>query len=236
LKLVRILIESLIERGGYDSDDYVQRYISFMTTPATHRDTYVEEYHRHFFTLYAKGSPPKKCGVREKHIGGLVGIPPIVIFYGKTPDIARRAALEHLSLTHLGEKMTLSAKILVDLLLDTLQGKALKESLLESMERRDSPFLGFPFAKWLEESDERVVCSRFSSACYVEDSIPSVLYLALKYHKSPEEGLIANTNLGGDNAYRGAVLGALLGAENGLHSFPERWIDGLVEPPPEMGC
>jgi len=63
----------------------------------------------------------------------------------------------------------------------------------------------------------------------------------LKYHNNPEEGLIANTNLGGDNAYRGAVLGAVLGAANGIESFPERWIKGLHDPPPElmnkaMGC
>jgi len=36
--------------------------------------------------------------------------------------------------------------------------------------------------------------------------------LALKYHHDPEKALIANTNLGGDNAARGSVLGALLGA------------------------
>jgi len=30
--------------------------------------------------------------------------------------------------------------------------------------------------------------------------------MALKYHDDPQEALIANTNLGGDNAGRGAVL------------------------------
>ena len=64
--------------------------------------------------------------------------------------------------------------------------------------------------------------------------MPSVFYLGLKYHDDPEGGLIANTNLGGDNAYRGAVLGALLGAANGIEAFPERWIRGLHNPPPEL--
>jgi len=75
---------------------------------------------------------------------------------------------------------------------------------------------------------------RLSTACYVEDSVPSVLYLALKYHNRPEQGLVANTNLGGDNVHRGAVLGALLGAENGLDAFPSRWLRGLHQPPPEL--
>jgi ADP-ribosylglycohydrolase len=75
---------------------------------------------------------------------------------------------------------------------------------------------------------------RFSTACYVEDSIPAVVYLALKYHKDPENALIVNTNLGGDNAGRGAILGALLGASYGIERFPRRWVDGLVEPLPDI--
>ena len=75
---------------------------------------------------------------------------------------------------------------------------------------------------------------RFSTACYVEDSVPAAVYLALKYHDDPEKALIANTNLGGDNAARSAVLSALLGAAHGLEGFPARWIDGLAEPPPDL--
>lgn len=68
----------------------------------------------------------------------------------------------------------------------------------------------------------------------MEDAVPAAVYLALKYHDDPEAALIANTNLGGDNAGRGAVLGALLGADRGLKAFPERWVSGLVDPPPDL--
>jgi ADP-ribosylglycohydrolase len=56
----------------------------------------------------------------------------------------------------------------------------------------------------------------------------------LKYHHDPARGLIANTNLGGDNAGRGAVLGALLGAANGVEAFPKPWVDGLRHPPANL--
>lgn len=82
--------------------------------------------------------------------------------------------------------------------------------------------------------DSLVVGRRLSTACYVEESVPSVIYLSLKYHDAPEQGLIVNTNLGGDNVHRGAVLGALLGAANGLEAFPSRWIKGLRHAPPEL--
>jgi ADP-ribosyl-[dinitrogen reductase] hydrolase len=74
-----------------------------------------------------------------------------------------------------------------------------------------------------------VVGQRLSTACYVEDAVPAVIYLAFKYAEDTERGLVVNTNLGGDNAHRGAVLGALLGAANGLASFPQRWVQGLLD-------
>jgi ADP-ribosylglycohydrolase len=234
LKLCTLLIESLNQNGGYDAEDYLKRYIQFMTTPGNHRDTYVEEYHRHFFTQYAQGKPIRKCGVKEKHIGGLVGLVPIVVFFQDEPERGRRAALEHLSLTHLGPQMEAAGSLLVDLLIQTLNGIPLREAVLAASEKNPGPFLSYPFSKWLQEPDDRVIGKRFSTACYVQDSVPATIYLALKYHDDPEKGLIANTNLGGDNVHRGAVLGALLGAGNGMKSFPERWIKGLRHPPPGL--
>jgi ADP-ribosyl-[dinitrogen reductase] hydrolase len=234
LKLCDLLIESLNTNRGYSADDYLKRYIAFMTTPGSHRDTYVEEYHRHFFTNYAAGKNPHQCGVMEKHISGLVGLVPIVLFYRHSPNRAREAALEHLSLTHLGQKMVTAAELLIHLLLEVISGKTLREVLLQQIRDQKNPLYGFPYLEWLDDPDEAVVGRRFSTACYVEDSVPSVLYLALKYHDRPEEGLIANTNLGGDNVHRGSVLGALLGAANGLEAFPSRWVDGLHHAPPDL--
>jgi len=130
--------------------------------------------------------------------------------------------------------MAASASLVIELLLRTLGGMPLKEALTHAIEKDGNPFLSYPFFKWLKDSDELVVGRRFSTACYVEESVPAVIYLALKYHKDPEKGLIVNANLGGDNVHRGAVLGALLGAANGLEAFPERWVKGLRHPPPEL--
>ena len=234
VKICRLLIESINQTGTYDADDFLARYITFMTSPGNHRDTYVEEYHRNFFANYAKGVPPRKCGVEEKHIGGLIGMIPVVLFYFNRADQAREAALAHLALTHPGIKMETAGSLIIDLLLKVLSGIPLKEAILEGIEAQNNPLLGHPFTKLLDEPDDRVIGPRFSTACYVEDSVPAVVYLALKYHDDPEKALIANTNLGGDNAARGAVLGALLGAAHGVDKFPDRWIDGLVHPLPDI--
>ncbi|MBW2410606.1 MAG: ADP-ribosylglycohydrolase family protein [Deltaproteobacteria bacterium] len=234
IKISQLLIESLMQNGRYDLDDFLKRYIQFMTTPGNHRDTYIEECHRNFFENYAAGTPPRNCGLDEKHIGGLVGIIPIIVFYCSTPEQARSKALEHLALTHPGIKMADAASLVIELLLRVLKGKPLHIAILEEIEKQRTPLVGHAFVKWLDHPDDMVIGPRFSTACYVEDSVPAVLYLALKYHADPEKALIVNTNLGGDNAARGSVLGALLGASHGIEGFPRRWIDGLVDPPPDF--
>jgi ADP-ribosyl-[dinitrogen reductase] hydrolase len=234
VKLCRLLVDSLVQRGGYDVDDFLRKYIRFMTTPGSHNDTYVEECHRHFFVNYASGMEPRQCGVTEKHIGGLVGIVPVVAFYAENHPMARDNALAHLALTHPGPKMATAAALIIDILLKVFAGQTLKDVIEKTAASQDNPFMGHPFKRWLKEPDHVVIGRRLSTACYVEDAVPAIIYLALKYHQDPEQALIVNTNSGGDNAGRGAVLGAILGAAHGVESFPMRWVNGLKEPLPAL--
>ena len=117
------------------------------------------------------------------------------------------------------------------LLWRVLNGKGLRECLVEEQGRQANRFARHPFERWCSEADDRVIGPRLSPACYLEDSVPATLYLAMKYHDRPREGLVANTMLGGDNVHRGILLGALLGAERGLAAWPEEWATGLKRPP-----
>lgn len=234
LKLCTLLIKTILANGGYDADAYLSDYIAFMTTPGSHRDTYVEEYHRHFFANYASGKSPMACGINEKHISGVIGMIPLIVYYAQDPDLARRKAFAHLGLTHLGPRMAAAGEFLMDVMLPVLSGEPLFDVIAQKVRRQDNPLLGHPLMRWLDDSDETVVGRRLSTACYVEDALPATAYLALKYHDDVHRGLIANTCLGGDNAGRGAVLGALMGAANGHRSFPDAWIKGLRHPPPDL--
>ena len=69
-------------------------------------------------------------------------------------------------------------------------------------------------------SDLHVIGSQLSPACYIEHSFPAVLYLAARYSDDFEAALVANTNVGGDNCHRGAVLGAIIGASLGYGAIP----------------
>jgi ADP-ribosyl-[dinitrogen reductase] hydrolase len=100
-KLAADLLAMVKERGGYDAGAWLERYIARMLQPGFHRDTYVEEYHREFFTRYAKGHAPRTCGVSDEHIGGLATVPALVLaLAGTSLAVLRKTVQEHVGLTH----------------------------------------------------------------------------------------------------------------------------------------
>ncbi len=231
LKLAMQLAESLHERGGYDREDYISRYLEFLLTPGNHRDTYVEEYHRGFFKNYAAGKPPAKCGINDQHIGGLATLVPLILFYHDNPEQLAGVVREHVSLTHKNEDVLAASQAFACLLSRILAGASILQALKECGPAVH-PCFSLPFERWAHtESDERVVGRRFSTACYIKDAFPASIYLAVKYEGRFREGLQANTLLGGDNCHRGVVIGALLGAAGGVENIPERWIKGLHDHP-----
>ena len=104
LQLVQVLLAELAEHGRYDADRYLERMVTFLRDPSSHRDTYAEEWLRRFFERRARGVPLRECGVVEKHIGGLAGPLAVAIFHHDDPRQARIAAHEHRDLSHRGPR------------------------------------------------------------------------------------------------------------------------------------
>lgn len=79
--------------------------------------------------------------------------------------------------------------------------------------------------------DEAVVSQngRIASSCYLENSLPALMFLGYKYGGSFEDAVLANVNVGGDNAARGALVGAVMGASGGFSGIPDRFVSGLKD-------
>ncbi len=224
LQLAKVLMESLVARGSYEPDGYLQRYIEFMLTPGQHRDTYVEEYHRKFFTAYARGTAPRKCAGSDIHIGGLAHVGILCAFRASDAKAARAAVREHITLTHRSDEVLAAGDALAQILCDTAAGGDLRTAIFQ---HGADWFSKRKAEQWSREPDEVVIGHRVSPACYIADAFPASLYLAWKYAGDFESGVIANANVGGDNCHRGAVVGALLGAAVGESGIPPRFIGEL---------
>ena len=215
-------LAALVRRDrDYDPERWLDRYVAFMLTPGRHRDTYVEEYHRHFFTNLAAGRKPINCGVRDVHIGGLVPVPALVVALGpKHPDLRRIVRL-HVGLTHKDDEVLEAADILTRILARVCNGDDLRETILEEASGWIS---AAKVGAWERQPDHVVVGSILSSACYIPDAFPAALYLAWRHAGDFAAGVCANAQVGGDSCHRGAVVGSLLGA---TAAIPDRFVAGL---------
>lgn len=220
----RVLLRTLAADGGqYQPAHFLRDYIAFMSAePPEHPDTYAESWHRGFFANLESGLPPERCGAvthDTPSVGGLVSIAALFLtlrLRGVALDTAQGQCRTHLQLTHPDAALTRVCDAytgLIDALL-MRDPEASAEPLLAAAAQR-SLGLDLPALLRKGRGDRDVVGRVFSSACYISDSWPAVLYLAYKYRDNPRAGLLANANAGGDNVHRGAVLGVLFGLLHG---------------------
>merc|ERR1719453_1311306 len=68
---------------------------------------------------------------------------------------------------------------------------------------------------------------KVGKASPTEGTMPSSIYIILKYQDDFEGAVKANAMVGGDNAARSVAIGMVLGAYHGVNAVPQKLKDGL---------
>ena len=214
----------------YSADPFLASYVTFMTTPGSHNDTYAETYHRMFFKNLQAGKPPSACADDDKHnvdsAGGLVLLPPPALLAAASAATAaaaaasaspsplqaakaaaRAAATTQMYATHKSQRLAGFVGVYSDVLASVLlssapPAQAIREAAAAAGQALGVDIPGLVASHPRQAQDTAVVGGVLTSACYIEGSLPSLLFLAAKYADSPREALIANTNVGGENCHR----------------------------------
>lgn len=228
-QLGKELYLNILQNGAYDSNKWLTRYIECLLEKGWHQDTYLEEYHRAFFDNYAKGVAPSNCGIDDLHIGGLSHVPCLLaglIEIGVTGLDEQLFQVEkHVRLTHRNRYVSEAAAAMTRVLYSIGDGI----DLLKALECHAKPWASAgQFDTWTHFPDRTVIGRHLTMACYLPESFTASLFLCWKYADDFNSGILANAHCGGDNCHRGAVVGALLGAANGV---PEKWKEGLAKIP-----
>jgi len=104
---------------------------------------------------------------------------------------------------------------------------------------RSGPLLGKyegPLWKMVEENvadayssnlSVKDACARWYSGAYLLETLPSVIYILMRYGHDPEEAIVRAVNDTKDNDTIAAIVGAAVGALHGKKSMPPRWINNL---------
>lgn len=66
------------------------------------------------------------------------------------------------------------------------------------------------------------------SGAYLLETIPSAIYILMKYGHDPEEAIVRAVNDTKDNDTIASIVGAAMGALHGVAGFPERWRANLL--------
>ena len=225
LKLACELYRTIIKHGQFNSELWLNRYAEVMLTPGWHNDTYAEEYHRAFFTNYARGKKLSNCGIEDIHIGGLSLVPALLAgleAIDKTDDddlIESTRILIQGTHTH---PATLGAAHDLTRILIALNERAEIRSILQNLRLSNVPLNSI--RTWENIPDRKVVGKTLSTACYLPESFTASLYFAWKYFDDFSLAVLANAKAGGDNCHRGVVVGSIVGMQTGI---PQKWVKEL---------
>jgi hypothetical protein len=232
--LTRLMVRTLSASkvGGSvdeDLDAFRTQYISFMTTPGTHNDSYASTCHRMFFANMVSGKDPRECPDDDGHnvdsMDALTLTVPVILqawARGASKDEISKAALQAIRVTRrVSSAFVPYCNEFCQLYTAVLDGSTVQEAVEASSMR----LMGASMRQMVERGgDDPMV------ACYIDSSFPALLFFLYKYADAPmSTAALANANAGGENVARGSVLGAVLGARRGDIGAVTGWCqDGLL--------
>jgi len=230
------LAQSLVERGGFDPVDQLERYLRWM------REGYMSSIGRAFDVggtcadaierfeaarrPYCGSTNPNRAGN-----GSIMRLAPVPLFFAHDPEKAVEMSAASSRTTHGARNAVDGCRYLGALIVGAVGG-ASKEQLLSP---RYTPAPGLweraPLADAIREvADGSFVMKNppeIRGTGYVVDSLEAALW-AFHRGRSFEDGLMLAVNLGDDADTTAAVYGQLAGAFYGVSAIPQRFRDRLV--------
>ena len=234
------LADSLIETGGFDPVDQLERYvrwyrtgylssngrcfdIGIATAASLHRFERTHE-------PYPGSTAPNTAGN-----GSLMRLAPVPMFYARHPQIAIEKSADSSRTTHANQKSVDACRYYCALLLAALVGQP-KEALLSPIAQWQ--FLGQNIKAMLSHlapavaevakgSFKRKQPPDIQGTGYVVHGMEAALW-AFYHSTSFREGVLLAANLGDDADTTAAIYGQLAGAYYGEQGIPEEWRMRLV--------
>jgi ADP-ribosylglycohydrolase len=230
------LAESLIQRGGFDPIDQLERYCRW------YRQGYLSSNGRCFdigntvcgaLHRFERAREPYcgPTGAETAGNGSIMRLAPVALFYAQRPREAIERAAESSRTTHGAPEAVDACRYLAALIVGAVSG-ASKADLVSD---RFSPVPGLWAAAPLAPKIADVASGSFKrreppevrGTGYVVASLEAALWA---FHRSTSfrEGALLAVNLGDDADTTGAVYGQLAGAYYGEQAIPAAWRSRLA--------
>ncbi|MXW28610.1 MAG: ADP-ribosylglycohydrolase family protein [Chloroflexi bacterium] len=231
------LASSLLESGGFDLEDQMQRYVRWW------RQGYFSSTGRCFdigvtvsnalSRFEANGNPI--AGSRDALSAGngsLMRLAPVPMYYAGEPELAIKRAAESSRTTHQATEALDACRYFAGLLVSALRG-ASRTKLLSAMH---CPAPGAWSREPLAPAIARIARGSFKyrnppeivGSGYVVQSLEAALW-AFYHAKDFKDGALLAANLGNDADTTAAIYGQIAGAHFGVSAIPNSWRRRLTQ-------
>ncbi len=226
-QMMLCLAESLAQRGTFDPDDVVAKFLIWYDTHPKDMGNTTQA----VLTLI-KNEANWRSAARKAHNllegksagnGSLMRVAPIGLLYHRNEERLIEASFTSSRLTHWDDLAAESCVAFNLILADLLHGFGPDEAVQNVADKM------LPRNEEITQILEMVPDKDFeelSPSGFVLDTLEAALWHLL-HGDTFENTLIRAVNMGGDADTIGAVTGALAGAYFGLNAIPERWLDVL---------
>jgi len=218
-----ILLESVSTCGGFDLDDFSQRWQSLFEN----YDGYFDNATKGTLENIKSGKSPSQVGSESDDLAGASRIAPLLYVYRDDPEKLIASAAAQTAFTHNNLEVIKSAAFFSTVTYQVLKG-ASPVNAIASVKREE--FNSDPFSEWVEmglqsiDQDTRQAILDLGQMCETAAAFPGVIHLIAKYENDLKQALVENVMAGGDSAGRGLIVGMVLGAHLGMDAIPQKWL------------
>jgi ADP-ribosyl-[dinitrogen reductase] hydrolase len=230
--LARLLLQSLAANGGrFDAEHFRSAYVSFMTTPGSHNDTYASTCHRMFFAnWYYRKLPPKDCPDNDRHnvdtIDGLVlpTITALAVALHRDGTVAQAAASAAATVAvtrnsallerYAAEWATLVFAVVRTAATATTASQPVSDTGTTSTTSTSTVSLARTMARNLGLRTPQVKASDEITACYLDSAVPAMLDTLIKYQPPLDIKSANKPSAPWDLVWTGLLANANTGGEN----------------------
>jgi len=245
-QLYRMLVESVVDQGGYDRADYAARVDELFKTlngknySGLYTDSAIRETWKHR-KAGISWDDPKVGSNAITSDAAQMNVALAALFYDDPEMLAKTANSQTKLFYHNDFPIThsVSYALVVGGLIDGVPLEHMAEHIL-GMNRRvltrnalyyDSRIqIELGQSAWEPEtrfSSPHLAAKVYGQHCEIHQLLPGAYYFIHHYQNNFEEAVLAAINGGGNNMARAALTGGLSGAMVRLSGLPERFLKGL---------
>ncbi|EQB39302.1 hypothetical protein M947_07535 [Sulfurimonas hongkongensis] len=213
------LYEFLKDKDKFDADAYVEFWADKMSS----YDGYIDGSSKD--TLINIKNNISASGASSTDLSIVGRIAPLLLVSNSKKEFLQNVE-SFVKCTHNSDKAITTAKFFATLLLEVLDGKDIKESIMALKDKFDAKTEAYVDRGVASKSDDTLQAIRdFGPSCDIDGGFVGVVHLLYR-HENLKEMLIANAKAGGDSSARAMLATIIFMAQKGknISDIPASWL------------